>query len=220
MRSTREHKYSTEEGLSRELTLLSGVEAAPEASQRHLARQLGVSLGLTNLLLRRVVQKGYVRVTRAGWRRWVYALTPVGFVRKVHLMAAYINGFLDRYRNVRRALQSELQQLDLNSESRIAIYGTGELGELVYLGLRELGIEEVDVFASDGSNGSRFLGMPVRDLVTLNPEDYDRVVIAELNDAKSCYAMLHAQGVVPRKLVTLFGNGPMLDNVELGSEGM
>ena len=39
----------------RELRLLEEVDLTPEVSQRHLAHQLGVALGVTNLLLRSLV---------------------------------------------------------------------------------------------------------------------------------------------------------------------
>ena len=42
----------------RELRLLEEVEVTPELSQRHLARTLGVALGVANLLIRNLVHKG------------------------------------------------------------------------------------------------------------------------------------------------------------------
>ena len=61
----------------RELRLLSEVDYNPEITQRQLSTRLGIALGLTNLLLRNLAQKGYLRATQAGWKRWVYAITPL-----------------------------------------------------------------------------------------------------------------------------------------------
>ena len=187
--------------------MLSEVEATPEASQRDLSRRMGIALGLTNVLLRNLAQKGYIRATQAGWKRWIYAITPSGFTRKVQLTVSYIHRFLDHYQQVRQTLRGELASLALNDESRVAIYGTGELAELVYLGLRELGIEEIDVFGLDGSIGGRFLGMSVRGGSALNPEEYDRVVVALLQDTDTICGELRQMGVGLDKLVTFFANG-------------
>jgi len=193
------------EGASyRELRLLSEVERRPEASQRELGRRLGIALGMTNLLLHNLAQKGYVRITRAGWRRWLYALTPAGFSRKIHLTVAYVHRFLDHYQKVRQTLREELELLPLNAESRVAIYGTGELAELVYLSLKELGIDEIDIFAPGSLAGTRFLGMPVREVATFQPEQYDRMVVAFLDKVDGGSAELLALGVAPEKLVTFF----------------
>ncbi len=204
MRSRNEHKDSLDGASYRELHLLSEVQNRPETSQRDLARRLGIALGMTNLLLHNLAQKGYVRITRAGWRRWLYALTPRGLSRKIHLTVAYIQRFLDHYQKARQTLRGELELVSLNAESRVAIYGTGEFAELVYLGLKELGIDEIDVFAPGNPDGSRFLGMPVREVTAFQKEQYDRVVVAYLGDAEARSGELLGLGVPPEKLVTFF----------------
>ena len=207
MRSRNEHSDDTEVSSQRELRLLSEVQRSSEATQRDLSKRVGIALGLTNLLLRNLSQKGYLRVTQAGWRRWLYTLTPEGFSRKIHLTVGYIHRVLDHYQKARQTLREELGQLDLNMESRIAIYGPGEFAELVYLGLREMGIEEIDVFGPAGSGNGRFLGMPVREAESLRTEDYDRVVVAILGESEESCAQLRGLGVAPEKLVTFFADG-------------
>ncbi|MCE2464181.1 MAG: winged helix-turn-helix transcriptional regulator, partial [Dehalococcoidia bacterium] len=181
MRSKNEQKGMMEGADYRELRMLSEVHSTPGTTQRDLSRQIGVALGLTNVLLRNLVEKGYVRMTRAGWKRWVYALTPSGFARKVQLTVSYVHRVLDHYRQVRRTLREELQTVALNEESRVAIFGTGEFAELVYLGLREMEVEEIDIFSSKDTGNGRFLGMLVRDVGTLQPEQYDRIFVARLS---------------------------------------
>jgi len=188
----------------RELRMLSEVHSTPGTTQRDLSRQIGIALGLTNVLLRNLVEKGYVRMTRAGWKRWVYALTPSGFARKVQLTVSYVHRVLDHYRQVRRTLREELQTVALNEESRVAIFGTGEFAELVYLGLREMEVEEIDIFGSKDTGNGRFLGMLVRDVGTLQPEQYDRIFVARLNSPDADCMELQALGVAKDKLVTFF----------------
>ncbi len=208
MRSPNEHN-SDKQADFRELDILLDVQATPKTSQRDIAGRLGISLGLTNLLLRNIARKGYVRVTRAGWRRWLYALTPDGFSRKAQLMVAYVHHFLEQYKNVRRRLRQELEPLALHAESRVAILGTGDFAEVVYLALKEFGVEEMDVYASGKEVGGMFLGMPVNDTATLRSGGYDRVVVA-LPRELSCDE-LRELGVPPEKVVTLVTvrqNGP------------
>lgn len=203
MRSRNEHSGQEVDPYT-ELSLLSEVERAPDTTQRSLARTLGISLGLTNLLLRNVAHKGYLRVAQANWRRRLYALTPKGMIRRVLLTSAYVNRILGHYQRVKLILQEELEPLALHTESRVAIYGTEEFAELVYLGLRNLGIEEMDIFAPQFQEGRMFLGMPVRDVATLRPESYDRVLISTFDSVEMRYAELREQGVSTDKLVTFF----------------
>ena len=203
MRSKNEHRNTAEAASYRELLLLSEVHHNSAASQRDLSKRVGIALGLTNVLLRNSASKGYVRVTKAGWR-WLYSLTPAGLSRKVQLTVAYFHRFLSHYQTVRQTLRDELEPLDLNAESRVAIYGTGEFAELVYLGLREIGIEEIDVFGPLNSAHTKFLGMPVREASMIQHGDYDRVVVALLTYSDEGYTELTEQGVSPAKVVRFF----------------
>ena len=188
--------------------MLSEVSRSPDTTQRNLAGRLGISLGLTNLLLRNVARKGYVRVARTTWRRRLYALTPQGMVRRVRLTWAYVERVLGHYQNVKLILQEELESAALHAETRVALYGTAEFAELVYLGLKAFDIDEIEVF--DGSNDAdgRFLGMPVRDAAALEPASFDRVVVAELNGVDVICATLLSAGFAPDQIVTFFGGGP------------
>lgn len=204
MRSHSERSHAEETSSYRELLVLSELHRDAVISQRQLSRRVGIALGLTNVLLRNLAAKGYIRITHAGWRRWFYTLTPAGFSRKIDLTVGYVRRFIDNYRTIRQTLREELAPFGLNAESRIAIYSTGELAELVYLELREIGIEEIDVFAPRGQDGHKFLGMPVYDVATLRPEQYDRVVVALLSGAEEGCVEVRQQGVEQGKLITFF----------------
>lgn len=197
----------------RDLQLLSEVEDSPEITQRELSRRLGIALGLTNVLLRNLIKRGYIRANQASWKRWLYALTPDGFSHKIRLTVAYIHRFLDHYQNVRQTLRLQLEPLALHEESRVAIYGTGEFAELVYLGLKDVGIEEMDIFGPNGTAGHRFLGMLVRDVTELNLEQYDRVFLASLNGSPALLAELLVQREAAEKLITFFSDGHTKEGV-------
>ncbi len=53
-------------------------ESSRAPTQRALARTAGLSLGMTNVLLKRFTEKGWVTVKRVNARNLHYALTPEG----------------------------------------------------------------------------------------------------------------------------------------------
>jgi len=207
MRSDLEQQKLAEPIDARELRLLAEVEFAPEATQRELSKRSGMALGLTNLMLRGLAQKGYIRATRAGWKRWLYNLTPKGFSRKLHLTIAYVHRVMDHYQSVRSTLREQIEPLNLNAESRVAIIGAGEFAKLVYLGLREIGIDEIDVYDDDKIEGARFLGIPIRSIATLIGANYDRVVLGSLGVTADAYIKFSSLDVSPEKLVVFFMDG-------------
>jgi DNA-binding transcriptional regulator LsrR (DeoR family) len=64
------------------LGLLDSVERNSGQSQRHLASELGIALGLVNAYLKRCMNKGLVKVSQAPTRRYVYYITPQCFAEK------------------------------------------------------------------------------------------------------------------------------------------
>ena len=200
-----EQRGTLEDASYRELRLLEEVESTPQVSQRRLARQLGVALGVANVLVRSLGTKGYIRARQVAWKRWAYILTPAGLTRKVHLTFAYIERFVDHYRRVRTMVRQELSALPIDPDSRIAIYGTMELAELMYLAIRELGITRIDVFGQE-ADGRSFLGMPVQSLDSVVPGDYAAVLVASSNDVDARYKELHAKGILASQIVTLLQN--------------
>ena len=213
MRSEDEHMEPLE-GLSyRELRLLEEMDSTPEVSQRQLAHQLGIALGVANLLVKGLAKKGYIRVSHVGWKRWVYVLTPAGVTRKVQLTLAYVDRFMDHYRRVRVSLREQLASIPLNPKSRIAIYGTSELAELAFLALRDLGVTEIEVFDRNGRRG-RFLGMRVQPLASLDASMFSGVIVAMPNSLEARTRELVGVGVQPSQIVSalsdyrgLVGNG-------------
>lgn len=184
----------------RELRLLEEVEVTPVTSQRHLAIQLGVALGVANLLVRNLAKKGYIRATRAGWKQWVYNLTPSGVGRKANLTLAYVDRVLGHYRRVREILRVDMEGMALDQDSRMAIYGAGEMGELMYLVLRDMGVTQVDFFDING--GRSFLGTTVRDLGSIQPDEYVKVMVAFSSDIAGKRADLRSNGVDDSKIIT------------------
>ena len=209
MRSKSEPEPADNAKSERELHLLTEVSRDSEITQRQLAQRVGLSLGLTNVVLRNLAQKGYIRATRAGWKRWLYNLTPSGISHKVQLTVSYISRVMEDYDRVRATLAEQLNPLGLNEESSVAMIGHGEFAELVYLGLKDHRIEEIDVF---GAGGGKFLGMTIKEIPSLVPERYDWVMFAMLEDVSAIRSKLLVQGVSDEKFVSFFKDGQVLRN--------
>src|SRR5690348_14739551 len=83
------------------LGLLTSVERDHAVTQRKLARDLGIALGLVNAYLRRCVHKGFIKVSQAPLNRYAYYLTPQGFAEKSRLTAEYLTVSLHFFRQAR-----------------------------------------------------------------------------------------------------------------------
>jgi DNA-binding MarR family transcriptional regulator len=190
----------------RNLEILSAIDESDALTQRALAQRLGVALGLTNLYLKRLALKGYIKVTEfprkpAARKRLRYLLTPKGLTEKTRLAAEFMGRSLTVYRQARETLREALAHLGQNGHKRVALYGTGEAAEIAYLTLREFGLEPVGVF--DVRAGGLFLGMTVRDIRELAGEEVDRIIVATFDRPKVHVPVLTAAGVPADRLVFL-----------------
>jgi DNA-binding MarR family transcriptional regulator len=97
--------------VERELRILEALERNPETTQANLAAQLGVAVGSVNWHLKRLIRKGYVKVTKMERRRLKYFVTPQGLAVKAHLTSQYMEASLRIYRELRQAAKETLAQV-------------------------------------------------------------------------------------------------------------
>jgi predicted transcriptional regulator len=182
----------------RDLKLLEAVEQDAHVTQRGLASQLGIALGLANIYLKRLMVKGYIKVSNVQPNRLSYLITPRGVAEKARLTYEFMDYSLHLYKDVRQHLREVLQECAAG-ERRVAIYGRGEAAELAYLSLKESGLEPVAIFDADG--GQVFLGMPVRSIADHADVDYDLLIIASLEPSTARHLETVTQHGVPRDKV-------------------
>ncbi len=185
----------------RDLLLLSEVERDAGVTQRLLSSKLGVALGLTNLYLKRLARKGYIKITTIPRNRIQYLLTPQGLAEKSRLAYLYMQLSLSYYRDMRARLTEMMSRCDAFHGQQVVIYGTTELAELAYLSLREMNIDCVGFI--DGSSRESFLSCPVSVPDQVSRWQFDRVLIADLEHAAACEEQLVEAGVPREKVLRL-----------------
>jgi DNA-binding Lrp family transcriptional regulator len=184
----------------RDLKLLEAVEQDSRVTQRSLATKLGIALGLTNIYLKRLVRKGYIKCVNVQSNRISYLITPRGIAEKARLTYEFMDYSLHLYGEVRAHLRQVLQECAA-ADRRVAIFGRGEAAELAYLSLKEFGLEPVAIFDVDA--GQDFLGMPVRAVREHAEVSYDLMIVATLEGSGHQLAALVSDGVPLDKLFPL-----------------
>ncbi|MCZ7594379.1 MAG: winged helix-turn-helix transcriptional regulator [Hyphomicrobium sp.] len=115
------------------LGVLGVVERDSAVTQRRVARDLGIALGLANSYVRRCVHKGYVKVNQAPTRRYAYYLTPKGFAEKSRLTASYLAHSFSFFRQARVQCEELLGAVAGGGARSIVLFGDGDLAEIVRL---------------------------------------------------------------------------------------
>ena len=156
--------------------ILTEIEGGAPISQRSLARRLGIALGLTNLLLRRLARKGWIRVTGIKPHRVSYLITPQGIAEKARMTREYLKYSLAVYSHARDRIGERFSMLSAawpgtgTAEKRVVFYGADEVAEIGFVCLQLTDLKLVGVVSADATTRSRsFFGMPVHSREALQP---------------------------------------------------
>lgn len=142
------------------LGLLESVERDGSRSQRQLAAEFGVALGLVNAYLKRCINKGLVKVKEAPARRYTYYLTPQGFAEKSRLTVEYLSYSFSFFRRARADCKAAVELAKQRRWSRIVLAGASDLAEIASICALEGGIAIIAVF-DPHTTQTQFVGAPV-----------------------------------------------------------
>jgi len=142
------------------LGLLTSIERDSGISQRKLARDLGIALGLANAYLRRCVRKGLIKMSQVPLNRYAYYVTPQGFGEKSRLTAEYLAVSFNFFRRARGDCADLFERCAAGGWRNIALYGASDLAEIAILSAGEAGIETVCVIDPERAS-RRCAGVPV-----------------------------------------------------------
>jgi hypothetical protein len=167
-----------------------------------LSRQLGIALGLTNLLLRRVVHKGWVKATNIQRNRFRYLITPAGIAEKTRISREYLASSVKLYTEARDRIHHTLSGLSGQwadaEEKRIVFFGGGEVAEIGYVCLQETDLRLVGVV--DDARSKPFFGVPVHPVDRLQPSTldgvpYGRIIVMSFTDHAAIRRTLDDRGI-------------------------
>jgi DNA-binding MarR family transcriptional regulator len=190
--------------------LLRAIAQGSRVTQRALSNELGVALGLTNLLIRRLVGKGYVRMTGMGTRHIRYLMTPAGWEALARTTRVSLENTVNLYTQTREHIRLTLADVssrceaDANGQKRVVFYGAGDVAEIAYVSLQGTGLTLSGVV--DDRRRGRFFDVTIcgpdqLTASTLNGTPFSHVIVASIRHADAILQRISDRGV-PRSRVS------------------
>jgi DNA-binding MarR family transcriptional regulator len=168
------------------LGLLTSVEVDGARSQRRIAAELGVALGLVNAYLKRSIKKGLVKVGQAPARRYAYYLTPQGFSEKSRLTIEYLSSSFSLFRKAKEDYGKVFDRAQVLGIDRIVLAGKSDLCEIAILCAVDGPVKIVAVVDPD-DDVSPFIGIKVVRSYADVAEPFDGIVVTDLTRARSVF---------------------------------
>jgi DNA-binding MarR family transcriptional regulator len=167
------------------LNLLSSVDDGAQ-SQRRIAEDLGIALGLVNAYLKRCVKKGLVKVSQAPARRYAYYLTPQGFAEKSRLTVEYLSYSFSFFRQAKADCGLLFALAKERNFQNLLLSGRSDLAEIAILSAVESGVSVVAV-VDQAADEALFVGKPVVTGYERVMTPFDAVMITDVVNARHAY---------------------------------
>jgi len=169
------------------LGVLSAVDADSSVTQRSLASELGIALGLTNSYLKKCIDKGLVKIKQVPANRYAYYLTPRGFSEKSRLTAEYLQASFSFYRRAKKDFTNIMRICSEKNMLDIILSDQSELAEIALIISLNTNVNLLGIIGNSSKNNIN--GIPIKENIKFFKK-FDKVIITNIDDSKSRYEEL------------------------------
>jgi DNA-binding MarR family transcriptional regulator len=182
------NRAAPDAGTEQERIVLGVLNSVNEGvdSQRRIADELGIALGLVNVYVKRCVKKGFVKVGQAPARRYAYYLTPKGFAEKSRLTVQFLSDSFSFFRQARADCTQSFVAAKQRNLQWLALCGKSDLAEVAILSAADSGVTIVAI-VHDNAATKQYVGKPVVSRYEDITEAFDAVMITDLVDARRSF---------------------------------
>jgi DNA-binding MarR family transcriptional regulator len=116
-----------------------------ESNQRDISRDSGFSLGMVNIILKRLIHKGYVKIQHINKKRMLYYLTPKAIEEKTRNTVRYIRSSIQQILDLKYKIKQLIQEQIEKGARTFTIVGSTELADVVLMCFLEIKTGRADV---------------------------------------------------------------------------
>jgi len=123
-----------------EISLLEVLKANPDAGQRDMAEAIGLSLGMTNLLVKQLTARGWMLMRHLTSRKVQYALTPEGLKELSSRSYRFLKKSIRNVADTRVRLEALVNQVQCSTTGGLNLIGSSEVDFVLDYLCRQKGI--------------------------------------------------------------------------------
>lgn len=180
------------------LELLNVVHENSDLTQRSMASELGIALGLANTYLKRCVRKGHIKVRQIPSNRYSYYLTPTGFAEKSRLTAEFLSSSFNFFRRAKGQCLESLRYASARNWHRVGLVGVGDLAEVYALCALDQKIDLAGIY-DPASTREQFAGLSVAENLSSLGE-IDALIVTDTKSPQLTFDQLCGEFPIERIL--------------------
>mgnify|MGYP001119619221 CR=1 FL=1 len=121
-----EHSY-----LDKEYNIMSEISKNDKVTQRELSKDLGLSVSTVNVLMKKMIKEGLIKMNQVSSKQVLYMLTPIGISKKALKTVSYLKGHYNAINEYKENIKELLNQLDLSYSNIYILINDIEMKEIV-----------------------------------------------------------------------------------------
>lgn len=165
----------------RELKILEKIEGNGHLTQRDLSKEVGIALGLVNHLLKKMVKKGWIKIKNLDANRIRYLITTEGAREKSSLLYKRVENTIHFYLDAKRVIKDKVIHLKSEGVKSVSIYGINHIAEVLFIVLKELGLELTYV-VDDNKEGEVWFGYTIVNMDEFLKSNANIIILASFNE--------------------------------------
>ncbi len=195
--------------LYREYLIMTIIENNPNATQRLIAKSLGVSATLVNKYLEIYEKEGKIERIYNSRKDLIYKVTKRGLKEKKNLNIKYLKDSLRVYNEAKGNVLPFLYDLYERGYKNILLYGAGEVCELFLYIIkleRNIKINVIGIIDDDKTKvGKKLSDIKIISLNDASRFDYDGILIASYNHQDEMLKNLASINISKDKIINFLG---------------
>ena len=134
-----------------EFELINIIGGQLGSNQRELSRLLELSLGQTNMLIKRLATKGYIRISQLNKRKVQYLLTPKGFAEKMKKSIKYTLKTINSLSLIKGKIKEIVAALYEKGERKFIVVGNSDLAMMIDMVVKEMNFQDYSLTHIEGA---------------------------------------------------------------------
>jgi len=139
---------------TKEYKVVDAISRNPQSSQRDISNDVGLSLGLTNILITRLAKKGYLKAKKINARRIRYIITPKGIKEQTKKTYKFMKRSLKVVSKIKKKIENFAIEMYGDGLKKFIIIGNGELSDITEIILKAMQLRGVSIEKKLNYNGT------------------------------------------------------------------
>ncbi len=135
-----------------EFRIIDILNESNNVTQRSIASKAGISLGLTNIIIKRLIKKGFVKIKNMNKKRILYHLTPKAIIEKSYRTYNYFERTMKDIVQIREKIQREILHKNKLQSRKVVILGNNEISEIAKWATQELKLRPIVIASLEKKN--------------------------------------------------------------------